>query len=258
MTIEDSYVTLIEIIDKADDYNMKLTLMFTAKWADYIIESPERMVMLDNWKQQGHEIAIHHHSTNHSLWGGYTNLPNEVAEDKRNAKGKDEVYLGTMDDFIKILKKLDPDINSGCMHNDSNIVLDEVIYSTGSGLANFGTPLRPLKDNIPQKGINEYISVSEINGIKRMYLTHAQITNNNLLVNAKEIFESMNSTQVYGGVAHSIDINIATGDLQEAGSIMAFMDYLHEQDPAGAKSKTVTEIIEERLLPEIMIDKNNL
>jgi hypothetical protein len=67
-TLEESYVTLKRIIAKADEYNIKLTLMFTAQWSDYIEESSARIAELESWKKSGHEIAAHHHGTNHALW----------------------------------------------------------------------------------------------------------------------------------------------------------------------------------------------
>jgi hypothetical protein len=36
---------------------------------------------------------------------------------------------------------------------------------------------------------------------------------------------------VYGAVAHSIDNNNATGNHNEADSIIKYMDYLHSKDP---------------------------
>ena len=38
------------MIKKADAYNIKYTLMFTAQWADYIAGSEERKKELASWK----------------------------------------------------------------------------------------------------------------------------------------------------------------------------------------------------------------
>ncbi|MFZ2357156.1 MAG: hypothetical protein WAW67_04995 [Candidatus Omnitrophota bacterium] len=73
------------MVKKANGYNIKLTLMFTAQCADYISESPERTTEFEEWKKQG-------------------KTPEE--------------YLGTLDDFIKKLKKINPNIHSGYMNSE--------------------------------------------------------------------------------------------------------------------------------------------
>jgi len=85
--IDKDYSVLKSMIEKANKYNIKLTLMFTAQWADYISESSERLDDLESWKQQGHEIAAHHHSIYHGNWDGYTDYSREEAI-KQRAKGK--------------------------------------------------------------------------------------------------------------------------------------------------------------------------
>ena len=99
-TLEESYATLKRIIAKADEYNIKLTLMFTAQWADYINSSPERKADLASWKKSGHEIAGHHHDIHHGLWDGYTNLPETEALKIRSKMGKSESYRGTLTDYM--------------------------------------------------------------------------------------------------------------------------------------------------------------
>jgi hypothetical protein len=44
---------------------MKLTLMFTAPWVDYILNDKTRTKNLEEWKNKGHEIAAHHHHVTH-------------------------------------------------------------------------------------------------------------------------------------------------------------------------------------------------
>lgn len=102
--IAQSYQILKEMVKKADEYNIKLTLMFTPQWADYISESSERMAELELWKKQGHEIAAHHHGLYHGNWDGYTDYTKEEAETQRMKQGKapPEEYLGTFNDYISV------------------------------------------------------------------------------------------------------------------------------------------------------------
>ncbi len=250
MTLEKSYNTLKDIINKADEYNIKLTLMFTPKRVDYIISDSKRINELEKWKEQWHEIASHHHSVTHALWGGYTNFSETDALKIRKNKSKNESYIGTMNNYIEKIKIINPDIKSWCINTDPLILPDEIIYTTASNLANYGLTGRVMKDINPSKGINAYITVTEVNWIKRKHLTHAQITNEKLRLEAEKIFSKMKSTEVYWGVAHSIDKNVATWNLHEAESFMKFLDFIHSQDPTGEKSRTLSEVIEENLLPE--------
>jgi hypothetical protein len=55
--MEESYNYLAEMTQRADDYNIKLTLMFSANWEAYLAENPGRLAMLDEWKENGHEIV---------------------------------------------------------------------------------------------------------------------------------------------------------------------------------------------------------
>src|SRR4030043_1734899 len=161
--IEREYMVLKQMIEKANTYNVKLTLMFTPQWAAYISASPERMSDLEGWKLQGHEIAAHHHGINHENWDGYADYSEAEIVEHRRIRGKQpEVYFGTLADYINKLQKINPDINSGCLNDegDKRELPDEIIYDTGSGFANFGEPGRRLSDqDTVEKGRNEYVTV---------------------------------------------------------------------------------------------------
>ena len=258
ITLEKSYITLKEIITKADSYNIKLTLMFNPQWVDYIESNSSRLEDLQSWKQNGHEIAAHHHSIKHPNWNGYTNMPKNEAIVLREKSRKDHVseeYLGTMDDYVNKLHEINPSINSGCVGKFIDMP-DNFIYDTCSGVGNVGYPGQKLLDEDTKKGINEYISSFMVNGIERKYLAHAQITTEEALSEAKEIIESMGPTEVYGAVAHSIKNNPAT-DQGDAIYILEYLDFLHEKDPQTFKSKTISEIIENKLLPIKKISENS-
>lgn len=246
--IEESYAILREMVERADEYNIKLTLMFSAQWAEYIAESPERLAEVRSWKERGHEIAAHHHDIYHGSWDGYTNYSQEAAEAERvERRGFSEGYLGTLDDYMQKLKKIDPDIKSGCLNDeaDKQALPEEIIYDTGSGFANHGEPgTRENDAESPYKGVNEFITVGTVNGIERKWLAHYQITEPQRTVAAMEVFGEMDCG-VYGAVVHSI--------ASQAEELYKFLEFLHEYDPDGEYSKTVTEVIEEGLLPEVRL-----
>lgn len=130
---------------------------------------------------------------------------------------------------------------------------NDIIYDTCCGYANFDEPGRIMKDSHPSKGRNEYITVLEINGKPRKYLTHTQVVDEKLEKEAEKVFSSMDSG-VYGVVAHSIELNTVTGR-REARSLVAFLDFLHKKNPRGEKSRTVSEIMVQNLLPEVKLDE---
>ena len=250
--LKESYAVLRKMVAAADKYNIKLTLMFTAQYADYISSDKKRMSELKEWEKRGHEIAAHHHSIYHGNWDGYTNYSKEKAMEERKRRlrtarrglqRKPEKYLGTLKDYIKRLKRINPKVKSGCMNEeaDKNCMPDEIIYATCSGFANFGKPGRRLSDTVAEKGKNEFVTVGKVNGIERKWLCHFQTTTPDRVSSAKKVFESM-SSGVYGSVNHS--------STRELGSFLLWLEFLHSKDPEGKFSRTVTEIIEQRLLPE--------
>lgn len=250
--IVEDYATLQSMIKKADEYNIKLTLMFTPQWADYISESEERIVELSSWRDNGHEIAAHHHSIHHSNWDGYTDYTLEEAlVEREKHTSRFEEYFGTLDNFTEVLKKLNPNMNSGCVNDehDKNVMPDAIIYDTCSGYNNYGEPGVRSEGKSPNSGRNDYISVGVVNGIERKWLTHAPIISEEMQLSAQIIFEAMD-TGVYGVVDHSIE--------SQAQPYYEFLEFLHSKDPNAEKSMTVTEIIESRLLPEVEIPEEIL
>ncbi|MBI4812434.1 hypothetical protein HY798_03290 [Candidatus Falkowbacteria bacterium] len=244
--IVERYEKLKEMVAKADEYHIKLTLMFTAPWADYIAESSERMAELEEWKKEGHEIAGHHHGLYHGNWDGYTDYSEEEAKTIRKSQGKEpEKYLGILSDYIKELKKINPDIRSGCMNDDADKkdLPDEIIYDTCSGFANHGEAgVREADWSGPENGQNKYLTVGVYKNIERKWLKHNPVTTAERANDAEEIFISMDPVKVYGAVTHS--------NPEDLDGFYSFLDFAHSKDQKGAKSRTMSEIIEQSLLPE--------
>jgi len=241
-----AYSILSEMVEQADEYNIKLTLMLTAQWADYIISSPERTAEVRSWEANGHEISGHHHGVYHGSWDGYSGYPEAEALAIRQQKGKHESYIGTLSDYINELQQIDSNVNSGCMNDESDKteLPDEIIYDTCSGFANSGEPGTRAGDGDYVKGKNDFVLTAVYNGIKRHWLTHYAFYQD--VEVAKTTFESM-SSGVFGGVTHSV-----AGQDEALYDLMAF---LHENDPTGEYSRTLSEVIEEHLLPEEQISE---
>lgn len=243
--ILQSYHTLTQMVEKADEYNIKLTLMFTAQWVSVLEKDPQKIAQIKKWAANGHEIAAHHHSIYHGNWDGYTDVSKEEAIAQRKEQGfTPEPYIGTLDAFITTLQKINPDIRSGCLNDeqDKNDLPDAIIYDTCSNFKNFGTPGEVSNDIDAQKGDNVYVSVGTWKNIERKWLAHANISTKEKEANAETVFKNLDSLHVYGVITHSVDT--------QAEHYYTYLEFLHQHDQNGEKSKTVSNIIEERILPE--------
>lgn len=101
--IKTLWPKLEQFMALADQYGVKVTLQFSAPWADYVYKSG----LLDTvhaWEANGHEIALHHHGPTHKFFDGYTNNPDAVRTDGWYAT--DYGYLGSMDDLMAFMAPL--------------------------------------------------------------------------------------------------------------------------------------------------------
>ncbi len=244
--IARDYATLQKMVAKADSYRIKLTIMFAASWADYIAKDSQRLAEVQRWKANGHELATHHHDFYHPNWDGYSALPVEDVVAYRQQSGRSRhIPLGDLDDFMQQIWRIDPDIRSGCLNDAATraTLPDAIVYDTCSGYNNYGLQAGvPGQDVNPKKGINQFVSVGRVNGIERRWLAHHFMGKSSL--QAREVFNQLDNG-VYGGVVHSFE--------EEYQAFEQYLDFLHQADPDGEHSLTVSAIIEQRLLPEKML-----
>jgi hypothetical protein len=249
--VDDGYLATKELVEYANKYNIKLTLKFSAPLAEYVSGSPERMAELEKWKRQGHEIGAHHHDVYKGKggWDGYSFLPEEEAVATRiDRTGSSEPYLGTLEDYMEKIRRINPDAKS-CACNElpsKKSMPDQIVYGIASGYFPYGEPgSRIVTSNAdlfdPLFGVNEYIVVGTVNNITRKWLNHAQIFIPVVREGAKGVFDSMEPDVVFGGVSHN-----APGDLV---SLYNFLDFVHDRDPTGSKSRTMSEIMDREIEP---------
>ena len=244
--IADEYCLLETMVEKANGYTMKLTLMFSVPWVEYIMESPERIAEVQQWQEQGHEIAVHHHDIYGGTWDGFTEYSSEEAVRLRTERaGSAEEYRGTLADLMAVLGKTPFSFRSGCTNEeyDKNSMPDEIICSTCSGYAGFGEPGTTLADKEnPDRGRNAFITTGMWKGIRRKWLSPFLIDSDLNRKDAQDTFSSMEGGEVFGGLMHS--------QKDELSPFISFLEFLHEKDPSGGKSRTVSEIINGGILPE--------
>lgn len=238
------YNSLLSLITRADSYGIKLTLMFSATWADYIVGNATRADELAAWKVSGHEIAGHHHSIyNTATWDGYTDLSPGEALAIRQVLEKSEPYIGCLCKWFREVSKLNRKMKSACM-NEENYkaeLASPIIYSTCSGYANYGPVGTSLPDTSVNKAQNDYITVGIGNGIQRKWLVHYYINSDARRILAQDKYTAMTSG-AHIVVTHSLPAQVAI--------MLDYLDFLHAVDATGAKSKTISQIIDGKLLPE--------
>lgn len=88
---------LVSLIALADEYNVKLSLVFNPQWATYILDDEEKLTLLRSWESTGHEIGLHHHGPHHGGWNGYT----DQEEYKDDFK-----YIGSVADMMELVNQL--------------------------------------------------------------------------------------------------------------------------------------------------------
>ena len=244
--VRKDYEVLKQMVDRADQYGFKLTLMFTPQWVAEVAADAAARATLQGWKDAGHEIAAHHHSIYHGNWDGYSNYSRAEAEAQRHKQGKNkaEPYYGTLDAYMTKLRQINPKMKAGCVNDESDkkAMPDGIVYDTCSGFANFGPVGQRANDTEAGKGRNDYVSVGASNGITRKWLTHFQVTTDTRQKEGQAAFAAMGGAQVYGAVTHSIE--------RQAQPFYDFLAFLSQQDPGANRTRTVSEILDGALLPE--------
>lgn len=244
--VEDSYKYTKQIIEHANSKNIKLTLMFTPPWVDYISKNSDVKADVLKWKSQGHELAAHNHDVWHpGAWYGYTNLPTT------DRKQRSEPYIGDMNAFMTEMKKIDPNIRVGCLNDERHKkdFPDEIVVDTCSGFYNYGTEGKwKVGDDAP-RGKMEWKYTGTINNIKRTWLTHSALmvdTSSADLINELKNF----SKGFFGVVSHANSI--------EYDEYIKFMDSIAISNPNSSVtvSEAASSNIETKTLTENQLGSN--
>jgi len=56
-----SFLDLLDMVVKADQQQVRLTIDFTPPWAQMILANPGFLNSVTQWQQAGHELGVHHH-----------------------------------------------------------------------------------------------------------------------------------------------------------------------------------------------------
>ena len=253
---------LQSLIAKADEHDIKLTLMFGTSWVDFLLDenSPDRQQALQAWRDKGHEISTHHHSDRHpGFFDGYSYKPQEIVELIRQEVNSPyfngEKYIGDLADFSTLMYELNSEMKSGCLNEreDKRRVADNFTILTCSAFPNSDddNAPAPLEDFSPYKGVNDYVNVTEYAGKTRFWLGHSHLMTDKNLSAVKDVFSGLEGG-AYGVVTHSLIVPDI--DLDQVTPMNDFMDYLAQVDPGASRSVTLSQIVEDKLLPERIVE----
>lgn len=231
--LEDSYKALEKMAQLADTQQVRLTLLFSAQYADFISSSPARLAALEGWKNAGHEVGAYHQGPDTKSWDGYSDLPRGVLL-KMLKEGKAPARVPDHHDYFAALGRLAPEIKSGCMGGsaDREFLSAAPGYELCSGAGKNGSS--------PQ-GVNGFIFTAPGAGGMKKRLSASYPSDRAGIEAAKKAFSSMEGG-VYGASFKSSP--------SEFGAFYAWLRFLKEEDPQGARSRTVAGAVKEKLIPE--------
>ncbi len=246
---EESHKVLREMVKLADAQHIRLTLLFGAKYALYISSSPTRTIELENWKATGHEIGAYHQGPEMKDWDGYSDLPEKALSRVRKDRDASPGARAGRPDYFAALGRLASEIKTGCMMDrvDKKFLAAAPAYETCFAPDN--SLEYPAGRSDSGSGIN-YSLISDTGrgeGKKRLSCSHP--SDRGGVEAAKKAFSGM-ETGVYGASFDSSPSGF--------GAFFAWLKFLKRRDPQGLRSRTVSEIVENHLLPEKKIPADPL
>jgi len=94
----DRYWPALELaVRNADEFGMRLNILMNPQWATYIMDDPERRILVRKWCDSGHEIGLHHHGPHAGSWNGYTDQEEFASNPK---------YIGDMEDCMDLMMQV--------------------------------------------------------------------------------------------------------------------------------------------------------
>lgn len=228
----ESYTVLQSMVKQADERGVKLTLLFSAQYAEFIATSTARSAELAGWRRAGHEIGAYHQGPETAAWDAYTDLKGEALKAVKKGKGGP---AGGHGEFLAAVKRLEPDPKTGCMVGSAD----------GKFLAAappYEVCLRadPGGGRGAAAGINAALVVPLAGGPRR-YLSVFRPADKAGIEAAERAYGGL-ETGVYGAAFRSTPA--------EFGAFYAWLKFLSGRDPQGLRSRAVSSLVAGGLLEE--------
>ena len=237
-------VEMERMVKLADEYKLKLSLFFWPVVAKEILADPANIDRVKDWVLRGHEIGIH-------TQGLYA--PNTPCDE--NVCWKPE--YATMYDQLAQLVGQTKGIQAGTLGQ-----MDATIgYSNGAGYVDTLPLTYKYEFGERPEGRNSKILKDEYSG-RTIYRLAAKAGH------TKDFDKMMQHTsllpgEVFGFIYHSEPDFVIPGfdwDVKDTyiydTVIPNDFKYFYEKDPTGSRSKTVSEVMEEQIIPKNKIMEN--
>ncbi len=238
---EQSHKVLREMVKLADTQHVRLTLLFSAQYAVYVSSDAARTIELETWKGTGHEAGAYHQGPGTLDWDGYSDLSGE--ELTRVRKGTE--VSGPVPnhlEYFEALRPLNPGITAGCMMDRA----DKKFLAAAPAYETCLTPANSLKAaagraDAGSDGINDFLAAAPGRGEGKKRLSCSRPFDRAGMDAAKKAFSGM-AAGVYGAAFNSSP--------SEFGAFFAWLKFLKSRDPQGLFSRTVSGIVDQKLLPD--------
>lgn len=233
--MKDSYRVLREMVRLAGAQDLRLTLLFSAQYADFISSDASRLSELNSWKDAGHEVGAYHQGPDTGAWDGYSDLPAKELARVRRDGGAGDPPPGHAE-YFKALSRLEPAIKTSCMADKRDREFQKAgppyeICRGARGLASKGAGY---------SGVNEHIVLSGGTDIRK-HLSFFHPADRRTTEAAKKAFSGMKGG-VYGTVFDSTEKNF--------GPFYVWLAFLREADPGCGRSRTVNTAMNSDILKE--------
>jgi len=229
--LEESYKALQGMVKLAGERGVRLTLLFSAQYADYVAADPARFAELAGWQREGHEIGAYHQGPETTAWDGYSDLP---AEELAALRGGAPA-AGGHKEYFAALARLEPGLKTGCMAGAS-----DTKFLAAAPPYEICLRADPAGARGAAAGVNESVFVP-LAGATRRSLSSFHPSDKAGIEAAQQAFGGM-GLGVYGATFRSTPA--------EFGAFYAWLNFLGKQDPQGLRSRTVASVVAGGLLEE--------
>ena len=232
---EENFQHFVDIMDLAEKYNVPVTILFWPGDVKYILEDTAKIRLIKSYQARGHEIGIH--SQGAYVPGGCTNILNCWGPNDKDLLEQYELLLN--EEFQTSIK------SSTMVHKDLTLPLG-VIYDVDSDrrgnyyMRQDGRTSKVIK-NVFNDQVTYRLNARGGDGPAGL----------NLGAKIRE-YDLTESGEVYGAITHTVWNNPDEG-LMYLDSLEDWFKHISRKDPEGVKRMTVSQIIEEYMIPNGLV-----
>jgi len=222
---ENYWSSVVGLVGLADNYGAKLTLEFAAQWGEYISQDTTKLNLVKQWRQHGHEIALHHHTPKHQgAWDGYTDNTQLIGGKVKNVE-----YRGSLENmmaWIQLLAAPDNVITAciGPLEEYENV---DTEWPLGIKYQTFG-----VIEGSVSKPVDNLIRGSLVKSVLHQYFYYGQGTVS--LEQVKNEFNGAKSDEIVGVVMHQFDY------ADDPSTMRAWLEFVKGK---GYQIRTVRDIL---------------